>query len=167
MLGPPPTTNSKPSIPGAVVRNEIVPSGFLREATSALPLAEVEDRRRPAWLTAISPSAALAYAAASFAPRAGSAGTVRSLRSAASSSKNVLPCGGDLGVRLGLAVEEHLEQLAAELAAEDPAGIGVRQDHGAHVLLGQPDHVAVEADHVAAVVDDGMPYFVSTMSPMP
>ena len=34
-------------------------------------------------------------------------------------------------------------------------GSRVGEDHRADVLLGQPDHVAVEADHVAAVVNDG------------
>ena len=59
-FGPVPTTNSKPVIPGAMVRNEIVPSGFLREATSLFHSPKSKTVAAPARLTAISPSAGLA-----------------------------------------------------------------------------------------------------------
>lgn len=46
-----PTTNSNPLVGGSMVRNETVPSSFLREATALhariQPLAEIEDGSRP------------------------------------------------------------------------------------------------------------------------
>ena len=52
-----PRRTRTPDIPGAVVRNEIVPSGFLRDATSLFHSPKSKIVAPPARLTAISPSA--------------------------------------------------------------------------------------------------------------
>ena len=77
-----PTTNSSPSNPGIVVRNETVPSGFLREATSLLN--SPKSKTCPLSLRDDDLTERVARVArGSFATSAGSGGTVRSLRSAA------------------------------------------------------------------------------------
>src|SRR5208283_293807 len=58
-LGPEPTTNSEPVTPGTMVMNEIVPSGFLRLATSLFHSPKSKIVEGPDMLTVISPSDAL------------------------------------------------------------------------------------------------------------
>src|SRR5690349_8066384 len=58
-FAPEPTTNSEPIMPGTIVTNEIVPSGFLRLATSLFHSPKSKIVEEPDVLTAISPSAAL------------------------------------------------------------------------------------------------------------
>ena len=82
----PPTTNSTPSKPGIVVRNETEPSGLRRDATSLLNSPKSNTVLSP-FVTRISPSEAFAYREASFTTSAGSGGTVSSLRSAAMRSR--------------------------------------------------------------------------------
>src|SRR2546428_9600842 len=55
-LGPPPTVNSTPMIPGRIVRKDIEPSGFLREATSLFHSPKSNIVAPSVLLTAISPS---------------------------------------------------------------------------------------------------------------
>src|SRR6266566_4540445 len=86
------TTNSKPSTPGSMVRNEIEPSGFFRDATSLRNSPKSNTVRPPAGRTSMSPRASLWKCRASFAASAGSAGTVRSFRSAASCVYQFFPC---------------------------------------------------------------------------
>ena len=57
-LGPEPTTNSAPETPGTMVMNEIVPSGFLRLATSLFHSPKSKMVEEPEVLTAMSPSEA-------------------------------------------------------------------------------------------------------------
>jgi hypothetical protein len=60
LLAPEPTTNSKPNSPGTVVMKEIVPSGFLRLATSLFHSPKSKIVEAPDVLTVIYPSDALA-----------------------------------------------------------------------------------------------------------
>ena len=55
--------------------------------------------------------------------------------------------------RFRAAIEQHLEQAAAEQAGEKAAGIGVGQHHRADAVLGQEQHDALVAEHAAAMAD--------------
>jgi hypothetical protein len=55
-----PIVNSKPLAPGAMVMNDMVPSGFLREATSLFHSPKSNIVEAPDVLTVISPSDELA-----------------------------------------------------------------------------------------------------------
>src|SRR6266496_5980768 len=59
-LAPGPTTNSEPIKPGTMVIKEIVPSGFLRLATSLFHSPKSKIVEAPDVLTALSPSDGLA-----------------------------------------------------------------------------------------------------------
>src|SRR5215472_1164327 len=69
--------------------------------------------------------------------------------------EKVLGVRFQLGIRFRTSVEENFEQFAAEAVANHPPGVTVRENHRTHILVGEPDHVAVISDEVAAMVNDG------------
>src|SRR5207248_8433706 len=60
---------------------------------------------------------------------------------------------GYIRVSLGVTIEEHFKQLSAKWPTQRPSRVAIGQDDSAHVALRQPDHIAVVADHVPAMMD--------------
>ena len=130
--------------------------GVLARRDLALPLAEVEQRRRALPGSRRSRRARRSRSARrAWPPSAASAGTVSSLRSAASCVEE------RLGARPPARRRPPACRRTAPRAACGGSALRISQPGSPLVrttaptlLLGQPHHVAVEADHVAAVVDD-------------
>ena len=143
------------AMPGAVVRNEMVPSGFLREATSLFHSPKSKTVVAPARRSRRSRRARRSRSAApAWRPR-----RHRRARSAASARRRAGRRSSSPAPRRprrppDAPSKSTSSSLRRNTVAQDPARIAVREDHRADLLLGQPHHVAVVADHVAAVVDD-------------
>ena len=83
-----------------------------------------------------------------------SAGTVSKFSLGGELRVRALCGGGELGICFRFSIEEHLEELASEYGAQDPAGIAVGEDDRARVVVRKPDHIAVMAEQIAAMMDD-------------
>ena len=142
--------------PGAMVMNEIVPSGFWRDATSLFhsPKSKTVVRARAAHGDLAERGVRVARRRA-WRPRPRRPARSSSLRSAASCVEERLGRRRQIWPSAsGWPSNSTSSSLRRKLAADQPARVAVGQDHRADAVLRQPHHVAVEADHVAAVMHD-------------
>ena len=135
-------------MPGVIVTNDIVPSGFCFDATrlfhspksNQVSPAASPDRPSDRHVDVAERRVAIVrrQLPARRRPFGGTVNFGARRRSARAATWPPRP-----GVRPPrLAVEQHFEQLASERPEHQLPRVGVRQDDGAHVLVGQEHHVA-------------------------